>query len=205
MKSRLVMAALSVLAMLTVLPQAHAGGWTGCYVGAQGGYAVAPHEIGIAGLASIDGISSEGFQGGPVIGCDLEVSDRFVFGAFADYAFRSVDTDISLFGGSASVGLEDAWSVGARAGYLVTPQTLVYALVSYQRSDVNDAGTGLLPSDVDGFGGGAGIETGLAPGWSLRGEYRYVAYDGVNIGPVSIDTDEHQVRAGLVWRPWNTN
>lgn len=191
---------LIALVLAAFMPAAHAGSWTGCYVGVQGGYAIAAHEVGIGGVFTLDGISSEGVQGGPVVGCDWQASDRIVLGAFADYAFRSVDTGVSLGGASASIGLDNAWSVGARAGVLVAPQTLVYGLAVYQRTDVDDAGTGLV-SSLNGIGGGGGIEVGLAPGWSVRGEYRYVAYDGESIaGIATIDTDEHQVRAGLVWR-----
>jgi len=194
-------AALAVaLAGLAPLSSAHAGGWTGCYAGAHGGYAVGASEIAIGGVASLDGISSEGAEGGPLIGCDLQTTDRIVFGAFADYAFRSVDTKLTLGGASAFVGLEDAWSVGVRAGWLVSPQTLVYGLAVYQHTDFDDAGSGLI-SDLSGFGGGAGIETEILPGLALRGEYRYVAYDDESIaGVATLDTDEHQVRAGLVWR-----
>lgn len=103
----------------------------------------------------------------------------------------------------ATKGLDDAWSVGGRAGFLVTPTTLVYALVAYQQTDVDDAGTGLV-SSLSGFGGGGGIETEVSPGWLLRGEYRYVGYDDKMIGGlVNLATDEHQVRAGLVWRFWD--
>ena len=188
-----------LLAALLVASPAAAGSWTGCYIGAHGGYAVAAHDVSVPGLFGLDGISSEGAQGGPVVGCDLQ-ADRFVIGAFADYAFRSVETNVSLFGSSASVGLEDAWSAGVRAGYLVQPTTLVYGLIAYQHTDVDDLGSGLL-SDLDGVAGGGGIETQIGGGWSLRGEYRYVAYDTANIGGlVDIDTTEHTARAALVWK-----
>jgi opacity protein-like surface antigen len=181
---------------------AQAGGWAGCYVGAHGGYAVADHEISVPGLFGLDGISGEGAQGGPVAGCDLQ-ADRFVLGAFADYSFRSVETTLSLFGGSASVGLEDAWSAGLRAGYLVQPTTLVYGLVAYTQTDVDDAGTGLV-SDLDGIAYGGGIETEIGAGWALRGEYRFVDYDTANIaGVVDLDSNEHQARAALVWKFWS--
>lgn len=199
MKSAATLAAAAL--MLGAAPlSANAAGWTGCYAGAHGGYAIAAHDVSVPALsASVDGVSSEGFQGGPIIGCDFQ-ADRFVIGAFADYAFRSVDTDVTIGATAASGGLEDAWSAGIRAGVLVSPQTLVYGLAVYQHSDVDDAGTGFL-SDVEGFGGGGGIETEISPGWALRGEYRYIAYDDEDIaGVANIDTDEHSFRAAIVWR-----
>lgn len=203
MKIRFALAALST-ALLFASSPALAGSWTGCYVGLQGGYAIADHDVSVPGLVSLDGISGEGFQGGPTAGCDLQF-DRFVVGAFADYSFRNVDTSASLFGASATVGFEDAWSVGGRAGVLLTPDTLVYGLAAYQHTEVNDLGTGLL-SDLDGWAGGAGIEVGFSPGWSLRGEYRYVAYEDAKIGGfVDLDSSEHQARIGLNYRFWTTD
>lgn len=179
---------------------ATAGSWTGCHLGIQGGYALADHAVSVPGYGSLDGISGDGFQGGPVIGCDAQLFDRFVVGAFADYSFRDVETSFSFGGSSGSVALEDAWSVGARAGILINPATLVYGLIAYHHSDVNDLGSGFV-SDLHGIAGGGGIETEIASGWALRGEYRYVAYDDKSVGGVAdLDSDEHQVRAALVWR-----
>lgn len=193
-------AAALALALLAGAPAAGAGGWTGCYAGVQGGYAMANHDVDVGGVVAVDGIGGEGFEGGPLIGCDLQIGDRFVVGALADYAFRDVETSASAFGSGVSVGLTDAWSVGARAGFLVTPTTLVYALAAFQHTEVDDAGSGLL-SSLEGIAVGGGLETELAAGWALRGEYRFVAYDGETIaGVVGIETDEQQGRIGLVYR-----
>jgi len=174
--------------------------WTGCYVGLQGGYTTANTDIGIGGLASIDGIGSQGAEFVPVAGCDAQVFDRFVLGGFVDYALRSVDTKVSLGGSSVTVGLEDAWSIGGRAGVLVNPSTLAYGLVAYQHTDFDDAGAGLI-SDLSGVAVGGGIETVFSPGWSLRAEYRFVSYDDKDLGGVgNLDTEEHAFRAGLIWR-----
>lgn len=190
--------------LLSAAPAAAQGtSWTGCHVGLHGGYAVAANEISVPGFGGLDGISSEGAAFIPAVGCDLQVNDRIVIGAFADYAFRSVDTTVTLGGFSESVGLEDAWSIGGRAGLLLSPSTLAYGLLAYQRSDFDDAGTGLI-SDLSGVAVGGGIETMFHPGWSLRGEYRYVSYSDKDIlGVANLDTDEHSFRAGIVWRPFN--
>lgn len=178
---------------------AEAQSWTGCYVGVYAGYTVAASEISVPGFASLEGLSSEGGQIGPIGGCDLQL-DRLVVGAFADYAFRSVDTTVTLGGFSESVGLENAWSIGGRAGFLITPQTLAYGLVAYQESDFDDAGTGII-SDLSGIAFGGGLETEFSPGWRLRGEYRYVDYSSKDIlGVAELDTSEHSFRAGLVWK-----
>jgi opacity protein-like surface antigen len=107
---------------------------------------------------------------------------------------------VTLGGASASVGLEDAWSIGARAGLLITPHTLAYGLLAYQESDFDDAGTGLI-SSLSGVAVGGGLETEFSPGWRLRGEYRYVDYSGEDVlGIADLDTSEHSFRAGLVWK-----
>ncbi|MGE0022493.1 MAG: outer membrane protein [Hyphomicrobium sp.] len=198
----LLASAAALSALLVAAPAQAGNNWAGCYVGVHGGYAVADHDVSVPGLFGLDGISGEGAQGGPVVGCDF-TAGQVVVGAFADYAFRSVDTTVTLGGSQASVGLEDAWSAGLRAGWLFTPQTLVYGLVSYQSTEVDDLGIGLL-SDLDGIGWGGGLETELGGGLTLRGEYRFVDYDTARIGGlVDLDTNEHQARVGVVYRFWS--
>lgn len=199
MKVYATLGAAALASTLIAAPAAANPSWTGCHVGIHAGDTVAASEISVPGFASLDGLSSEGGQIGPVAGCDVQI-ERFVLGGFIDYAFRSVDTKVTLGGLSESVGLENAWSIGGRAGVLLTPHTLAYGLVAYQRSDFDDAGSGLI-SDLSGIAVGGGLETEFSPGWALRGEYRYVDYSGEDIlGIADLDTSEHSFRAGLVWK-----
>src|SRR5690606_27863774 len=78
-------------------PQAN---WNGLYIGAAVGYGIATTEPsvdfgGYAGL-SVDGLSSEGFQGTLTIGYDRQVHHNWVIGVFGDYTLGELETDISL-------------------------------------------------------------------------------------------------------------
>jgi outer membrane immunogenic protein len=114
-------------------------------------------------------------------------------------------------------------TVRARAGYLLDPQWLVYATggLAYGKTSlgfhVEDLAQGCLPdATICGDGSksgvrlgwslGAGVETMLAPNWSLKAEYLYVdlgkrSFDASTITPVdfklSAKYHEQTVRIGL--------
>jgi outer membrane immunogenic protein len=100
------------------------------------------------------------------------------------------------------------WNLLARAGWLATPSTLLYALGGYSNQSFTTtgyAGSGavLFSSDdrLSGFVVGPGLEFMIAPGWSTRLEYRYSQYEtrtllnGVTLQPVT-----HTIRAGLSYK-----
>jgi hypothetical protein len=112
--------------------------WGGCGVGVFGGWLSAGLDF------SPITIGAEAPTAGAHAVCDWQ-SGRGVIGVTASYGW--------MFGDLKTVGLNTSLSVGARAGYLVTPSALAYILANWNRIDT-DAKQG----DVDGYGVGGGIE-----------------------------------------------
>jgi outer membrane immunogenic protein len=175
------------------------------------------------------------------LGYDRTLPSRFLIGVLADYDF-SGGTDTS-FGGTALLAtgapgdalsfagtaeVDNSWTLGGRLGYLATPDVLLYGLVGWTHADLDVSGVfsttvgGGVPvafsaeESMDSLTLGAGIETMLGRGFSLKLEYRYTDLDGLAeataltgiAGGISdgdavtaVDTDLHTIRAVLTWRP----
>jgi outer membrane immunogenic protein len=133
------------------------------------------------GSAGIDGLGGEGAFGTVQLGYDRQLSSRFVIGAFVDYDFSNISSEVRFGSESADIDLDHMWSAGARLGWLATPDTMWYALVAYTQGeyDLSELGGGDL--DVEGWSLGAGVETRLGDNWSLKGEYRFTQFDGETI------------------------
>ena len=103
--------------------------------------------------------------------------------------------------------------LGVRAGIRANPTTLVYAKGGYtnQRLDLthgdDDSETG-RHFNLDGYRIGAGVEEAIGTNTYAKLEYRYSNYgdarleyaNGANTNNFSVDTDRHQVVAGLGFR-----
>ena len=92
-----------------------------------------------------------------------------------------------------------SFDVSVRAGYLVTPQTLVYARGGYTndriRTTLASADTATVVSqDRGGWLVGAGVERFIMPHLSARIEYRYA-----DLSHGDGKYDRHQVLTGLNW------
>lgn len=99
---------------------------------------------------------------------------------------------------------------GARIGYVVAPKTLIYAKGGYtnDRLDLtanNGTTTTGAHYNLDGYRVGAGVEQKIGRTTYAKLEYRYSNYgdarleyaNGGNTNNFSVDTDRHQVVAGL--------
>ena len=145
--------------------------------------------------------------GGAVIGIEGEYLEstadtQFEDGDFEGFGLGSVDTNRDLY-------------VGLRAGAKVTPNTLVYAKGGYTNARYNFIGSDGTTDfetnlDTDGWRVGAGVEQTIGSNAFAKVEYRYSNY---NTGEIDfeaegvadsdrfdIDTDRHQVVAGVGWR-----
>jgi len=99
---------------------------------------------------------------------------------------------------------------GVRVGYAVAPHTLIYAKGGYtnQRLDLV-ASNGTTETgqhfNLDGWRAGVGLEQSLGRKAYAKLEYRYSNYgnarleypNGANTNNFSVDTDRHQLMAGL--------
>ncbi|RKF19200.1 porin family protein [Altericroceibacterium spongiae] len=162
--------------------------------------------------ASIDGL---GYGGG--IGYDYATPSGFVVGVEGEITGSTADNkdntyENDVFGlGEVETG-RDLYA-GIRAGYAVTPNTLVYAKGGYTNARYKLLGTDGSNEfndhlDLDGWRVGAGVEQALSPNTFAKIEYRYSNYEKGEFDaddlPESdrfdVDSDRHQVMVGFGYR-----
>jgi outer membrane immunogenic protein len=210
--------------------------WTGCYVGGGGGYGLWNQENAVfvdgpprTQLSQTTTEGGRGYFGTVQAGCDYQfalASYNLVVGAFGDYDFSSLKANVALIpGGIGQEKMSSAWSVGGRAGWLVTPSLLTYFVGGYTQAtfDRSDIASAAIPATAplffidkhtyNGWFLGAGDEYALnfVPGLFWKTEYRFSEYDtatnpirnfttGALIGD-SIDSKKfvHTVRSELTY------
>lgn len=139
------------------------------------------------GAVGLDGIGGDGFIGGGRLGYDFAIG-RFLVGVFGEYNFSNVESnlDMSFFGTGASYSLEkdNEWTVGVRAGAVIAPRTLAYALIGYTESDFSLNGPGIAATatfdperTLSGVTFGGGVEYALSGNIFLGLEGQYTLYD----------------------------
>jgi outer membrane immunogenic protein len=172
------------------------GGWTGFHVDGSVGYGwgrseFTPWSGGEGAFNSDNVLLTVG------VGWDAQIGNM-VLGVMADVTASDIDNT------------EWQWFVGARAGVLVAPKTLVYGLVGYTETiDGQLAFKSIAVTnfkDIAGLTYGGGIEHLYVQGWSLKAEYRFVQFgdetapngvkDGLKDG-TDVETGAHQVRFGV--------
>ena len=153
------------------------------------------------------GIGYDMAIGGAVVGVEGEFTEstaktEFENGDFEGFGFGNVSTGRDLY-------------VGARAGILASPSTLIYVKGGYTNARYNilaNNGTTELDQniDTDGWRLGAGAEMALSENLFAKLEYRYSKYEEAEIDyedsttpdadRFDIDTDRHQVVASVGMR-----
>lgn len=128
--------------------------WTAVYAGLG---------IGTGALTSDYGLGIDGYQVSGRLGADVQIS-RIVVGIFADLAW-----DHTTILGNTN---PREYGVGARAGFLVTNDVLLYGAVSERWLQVSGLNT-------QGIDLAAGLEVASARNWRLGMEYNHVAYDAI--------------------------
>lgn len=202
---------IAMIAATTLLPAsiAAADPWSGVSFSVGGGYGMANHEFDFGPgpflppdsfSAEIDGLGGRGGFFSLGAGYDRKISDTIVVGAFIDYDFADIETDLGIsippFGdlnANANIAVENQLAIGARLGFLASPDTLFFATFGYARADVSDLTASFAfggpPTSVElasvgslnGVFIGGGIETLLSNGFSVKAEYRYTDLDGERI------------------------
>lgn len=140
--------------------------------------------------------------GGALVGVEAEIND----------STGNVETDRSdpNFFGFGRVSKDRDIYVGARAGILATPATLVYIKGGYTNAKLNVlAAYSNRTTDanykLDGWRLGAGVERAIRNNVYAKVEYRYSNYgdanfeypNGATTDSFNIDTDRHQIVAGV--------
>jgi outer membrane immunogenic protein len=176
--------------------------WTGCYIGAGGGYGMWNQRnttlndpAGVAIWTPQDH-GGDGWFGTVQVGCDYQVSSNIVIGAFGDWDFSSIKCDVIfapiLFGGEEK--LKNSWAAGGRIGWVPWSSTQFMWFVSGGYTQARFGAVNLnvngVPIDAvlqkntyDGWFLGTGYEYGLGflPGLFWKTEYRWANYDNERV------------------------
>ena len=185
--------------------------WTGCYLGAGGGYSMYNAEgtqfTAAGAFSNQEGTSGgRGWMGQVQGGCDYQLSgalSNWVVGAFGDYDFMDVWGNHVGFVGNTGFGRmkeNDAWSAGGRIGYLVTPTLLAYESGGYTETHFGQTnysgiasgaplGVSLNSQTYNGWFLGSGFEYSFTwlpiQGLFLKTEYRFSQYQSKNVNDVT--------------------
>ena len=202
--------------------------WTGCYIGAGGGYGMYDQETqylvdGFPTGVAVDN-GGRGWFGTVQVGCDYQFGN-FVIGAFGDYDFADISGVMST-GALGLVGqetLSSSWAAGGRLGYLPfqSQQLLVFVSGGYTQSRFDAVGfttnfgvpvdAALSEHTYSGWFLGSGYEyqLGWFPGLTWKTEYRFadlsadvVPVTGTAVTLASLENRKYvqTIRSALVWR-----
>lgn len=204
--------------------------WTGCYVGAGGGYGMYSQptqylDPGPVGIATDN--SGHGWFGTVQVGCDYQFGSSIVIGAFGDYNFSGIKGDMAILVPSwaGEEKLKSSWAAGGRIGWLPFQQLLVFVSGGYTQAQfdqinlVNNAGVlfGVhAPKHTyAGWFVGSGYEYGIGwlPGLFWKTEYRFADYGtdrlglvvtatGAPFGSQALESRKYiqTIRSEIVWR-----
>lgn len=194
---------ISFAALLTAFAPslAHAQSFDGPSVGAQAGWVqnkVRNPKTDL-GVAAIDASKDSAVLGG-YVAYDKEFG-KLVLGAETGINFGTSDTVASGTGvNRVTIDPKRSFDLTARAGYLVTPSTLVYARGGYTNDRIHTTltsatGPKSASEDRDGWLVGAGVERKITDHVSARLEYRYA-----DLSNGDGKYDRNQVLTGITFR-----
>ena len=169
--------------------------WTGFYGNAGVGYGIWDAETttdapGRCVSCAKTDHAGKGWLGEVGVGYDYQFSSKFVAGVLFNYDFSSMKghTSDAVFT-TAETSNDNAWFIGVRAGWLMTPDILNYWSVGYTQTHfsggaLHNSYTGaLLPHNAHlesysagGWFVGGGLEVAMHNGWFWRSEARYADY-----------------------------
>ena len=191
----------AILSTLSITGAAHAQSFDGPSVGVQAGWVenkVRDPKTDL-GVVSADTSKDSAVLGG-YAAYDKEFG-KFVLGAEMGANFGTSDT-VSSGAGANRVMLDSkrSFDFTARAGYLVTPKTLVYGRAGYtndrvKTTIVSPTLTRSASEDRDGWLVGGGVERMVTDHVSARLEYRYA-----DLSNGDGKYDRHQVLTGITYR-----
>jgi outer membrane immunogenic protein len=184
--------------------------WTGCYVGAGGGYGLYDQESTYFVFGVQDSLQNDnggrGWFGTVQVGCDFQIAGQFVIGAFADYDWSGIKGDMSvpIFGWVGEEKLKNSWAAGGRIGWVPWQQTQFMVFVSggytqarFKEVNFDNAnfsgptGFSLAKNTYEGWFIGTGYEYGI--GWlPIQGlfwktEYRFADYGREHVNVLFAD------------------
>jgi outer membrane immunogenic protein len=205
--------------------------WTGCYIGAEGGYAWGRQSVtdsdpgSLFGLPLVSGLSPSGGLAGGTVGCNYQTG-MFVLGVENDLSwtdFSGSAVDQPPFVTTFTHGTKTTWldTLRGRVGVAVG-RGLLYATGGAAFTNIDDtANSGAVVASqtytATGWTVGGGVEWMLPdPHWSVKAEYLYADFGshtdnfsafstgvpGTVFADVNTHLTENLVRAGINYRFW---
>lgn len=197
--------------------------WTGVYIGGGLGAEAFVRDLDISvpafgASASLDGLGGGSFGGTLLAGYDVMVAPHVLAGVFASYDWSNAEFQVSASALGTDVSaeflsLDESWTIGARMGWLLANDALIYGLAGYSRVGLNDTTLSAGPISVtlnfptlDGIAIGGGFEKLISPNMTLRAEYRYTMLDDVTVPIVAgfaamdIDSSLHSAKLTATYR-----
>jgi outer membrane immunogenic protein len=178
MKRVFAAAALAITVMSSTASAADIGGydrapvrvtaynWQGLYLGGNLGYQW--------GKVTNSSVSPSGFMGGLQLGYNWQTG-QIVYGLETDIGFSGADDTAS------SIKFTNPWlgTLRGRGGFAFN-NVLIYGTVGLAYGGLRAESTlgGTESKSLGGWTIGAGMEVGLTPAWSVKGEYLYVDLAG---------------------------
>jgi outer membrane immunogenic protein len=176
--------------------------WTGCYLGAGGGYGMWTQDTYQSRPALVptqtptETGGGKGWFGTASVGCDYQVASSWVIGVQGDWDFSALKGNPNFGNGLIAEDENDSWTwaAGGRIGYVVIPQLLGYVSGGYTQAHfdqinfVNDVSG--LPATVfvaannyNGWYLGSGYEYGISflPGLFWKTEYRFSSFQAADL------------------------
>jgi outer membrane immunogenic protein len=210
-------------------PPAPAFSWTGCYVGAEGGYIEGrsyPTWVNSGnpnipdGTALTGRLRPNGGLVGGTVGCNYQLSN-FVVGGEADYSWMDNSDQHALLppantGHDFRVKQNSLVTARVRFGYSMN-QWLFFvtggaAWTTAEAYDVNRANPQFFSIESktrNGWTAGVGVEYAVSSNWSVKGEYLYVDFGTSRYfqfgnpglgGQANVPLTDHVFRVGVNYR-----
>jgi outer membrane immunogenic protein len=199
--------------------------WTGCYVGIEGGGAIANDRVtastgALVGRTVTTITPSNGLVGG-TFGCNYQFSQFFLIGIEDDLSWNAIQAragDLAPFVTTFSHSVRGTWldTLRGRVGIVTWDNALFYAtggaaFAGLQDSVAGSGGVGAsATTNATGWTAGGGVEWMPFRNWTVKIEYLFMQFptvaDAFNTAPpvgtlVGVNTrlSENIIRAGVNW------
>jgi opacity protein-like surface antigen len=195
------------------------------------------YEAAPISILNADNLGGKDWTYGVRAGFDWQVGNSpFVLGVLGGYGWGRIDSSMSFAEQTwasditdikgASFSIEPTWYVGGRVGLVLQSKSLMYVGAAWTQAEVDGTVTIAYQGGNLGFSGSdtvsgymllAGLETAIAPQWTLGAEYAYSRYEDVRFsGPhvevygnsvrqnhLDVEPDVHSVKVRLNFRPFS--
>jgi len=189
--------------------------WSGCYIGAHGGYGWGDKTFTYVSGAPSDTLDVKGAIAGGQFGCDLQFGNNWVVGVGGSGSWSDIHESVTLAGTTLTAKVDWLATFTARLGFSFGPG-LIYAVGGAawagERFSRNVVGQSFASAEEVRLGWlvGGGLEYMFVPNWTLFVEYNFMDFGDFSptftVNPLAsfagarIDQQIHVVKGGINFR-----